>query len=164
MVHVYTYDDENQRRPPIPVTCDFLPPGGTARFSAHYQGLPSDQIRRITAVAHSPQRTAANVVAWEIDPNSLTRSQSGRSVVLTGAARNNFPHPVRDVRIHYNFYDRMGVQVGQAARSTGLDGAAEHLAPGQEAKFTITFAPGAVGTGVSASLVGQWVVRAWANK
>ena len=159
-IAIYTYDVNDQRRPPFDGLCCFIPPGGTVRFSAKYRGLTKGHIYKIIAKAYSPARAAANVVSWAIPAEQTNRDNQGRSVIITGRVKNPHGFAVRNLKIHYDVYDAEGVQINETTKSAGK--VPEALAAGGEGDFTITFSPSV--TGYSIQMVRKWVIRVWAEK
>jgi hypothetical protein len=158
-IAVYTYDVNDQRRPPFDGMCYYLPPGGTVRFSVKYRGLRKGHIYDIKARVYAPVEAPANV-SWAIPMDQTSRDNQGRNVVITGKVRNPFDFPVRNLKVHYDVYDPEGVQINQTTKLAGA--APDSLPAGGEADFTITFSPGV--TGYSIQMVRTWVVRVWAAK
>ena len=158
-VDVYTHDPSGGRRSPRSADCKFIPPRGTGRFCVPYQGLKSEEVQNIRAVARAPARAAENVVAWSVEKYTRKVTDKG-AIAFIGEAANPNDFTVRDVKVHYEIYDPDGILI--CARTGKLDNNVDRITGKGSELFTITFDPG--DEGIAGDLIRDVVVRIWGTK
>lgn len=107
-----------------------------AREAIHYSIALGSQIADDAAVeaAATAQAGDAKMVVWAIPSDELLRSAADDKVVWTGMTRNRTPAPVRNVRIHCDFFAGDGIQAGSAV---GQLVKGDRIGAGKSASFRI---------------------------
>jgi hypothetical protein len=112
--------------------CQYVPAGGTARYSVEFSGVPEDAIGRVRISARAVPMGKGEV-SYDAEANPALDYQE-KAVVVTGTARNGGLKAIGGAFVHCEFYTREWKFV-QAARGELGEEAGGRLGPGRSARF-----------------------------